>query len=196
MNCTCVSVYCTCSQWHTYAQMIHSYHYNQSPQSSCTCHCSPQSASHSSPLLPSHSPHRHYQCNTSPDNQTYQPANTEPPTKRRKPKLSMVSESSEALSDDLPSSNESMSEQFKDFILQSSTHRTQVKTERDNTSRVQLEKINYEMNDHVDRRKCMEELYGPFYNEVASLEAKLSLRYETYCDENQPVLWPVLPLKL
>ena len=111
----------------------------------------------------------------------------------------LVSESSEAPETEyipVSSNCEGDTDKFREFVLHTSAHRSQLKADRENLSRVQLEKINYQNNGHVDRRERMEELYGPYYQDVASLEAKVSLRYETYCDENQPILWPVLPLKL
>eukprot|EP00116_Pleurobrachia_bachei_P011553 sb/3471815/ len=82
------------------------------------------------------------------------------------------------------------------FLRQSRDHRAQVRSDRETQSRVQLEEVNFERNDTVNREYVMEKLYGEGKGVVAELEARLSLVYETYCDENQPVLWPVLPLKL
>ena len=107
--------------------------------------------------------------------------------------MSNISEDSEI---EGVSTDEHMAEELAKFFQQTSEHRVKMKEERKNLSRVQLEKVNFDMNDHIDRAGKLSKLYGPNYVEIASLEAKLSLQYETYCDENQPILWPVLPLKL
>ena len=86
--------------------------------------------------------------------------------------------------------------ELREFLKHSAEHRTQIKKDRETLSREQLERVKYETSDHVDRGARKRRLYGAHAEEVEMVEARLSLRYETYCDENQPVLWPVLPLKL
>lgn len=134
-------------------------------------------------------------CSYDPPSQSYCHKDRTPQTrnnKRRCSKLSNITESSGV------TSTISSDEQRKlvDFFKTTTEHRSRVKEERKRQSRVALEQQNYETNDHLDRVGRMRRLYGEHYQQVASLEAKLSLQYETYCDENQPVLWPVLPLKL
>lgn len=181
MNCTCIPSGCTCAQWRAYLYTI-------SQQMQCTCN----------------SFYQNYPYYPTPDHINYHgsvPIFTYPPNysqkrsrrnKRSKSKLSNISEYSEASSTD----NAEMADELAKFFRQTSEHRVKMKEERKNLSRIQLEKVNFGMNDHIDRAGKLSKLYGAHYREIASLEAKLSLQYETYCDENQPVLWPVLPLKL
>ena len=187
MNCTCypAPTGCTCAQWQAYIQAT------QLLQTRCTCNYWTQN--YFTPPTPDY--YNYY-----PGYPVYPPNFAAPPqkrtprrNKRSKSKLSNISENSEI---ENTSTDEHMTEELAKFFQQTSEHRVKMKEERKNLSRVQLEKVNFDMNDHIDRAGKLSKLYGSHYVDIASLEAKLSLQYETYCDENQPVLWPVLPLKL
>ncbi|KAL5255107.1 hypothetical protein ACHWQZ_G014519 [Mnemiopsis leidyi] len=187
MNCTCYPAQagCTCAQWAVYLQAT------RQLQSRCTCNLWNQNYFPPPPLD---------RYNFYPPYPTFTPNFTTPPqkrtprrNKRSKSKLSNISEDSEV---EHTSTDDHMAEELAKFFQQTSDHRVKMKEERKNLSRVQLEKVNFDMNDHIDRAGKLSKLYGAHYVDIASLEAKLSLQYETYCDENQPVLWPVLPLKL
>ena len=190
MNCTCCSPSCTCAQWCSYLYTISV----QQQQMTCTCNPTPNYHNYPSYPVPDyinyHTSHPKFPLNCTP---TIPQKRAPGRNKRSNSKLSNISENSEK---DQSSTDEHMAEELAKFFKQTSEHRVKMKEDRKNLSRVQLEKVNFDMNDHIDRAGKLSKLYGSHYVEIASLEAKLSLQYETYCDENQPILWPVLPLKL
>ena len=97
---------------------------------------------------------------------------------------------------DATSVDEDITKELRRFFLETEQHRRDMKKEHDKKSKIELEKLKYKENDYSSREAKLKQLYGPLYDEAISLDARLSLQYENYCDEHQPVLWPVLPIKL
>ena len=88
------------------------------------------------------------------------------------------------------SDDEDMRQQLKEFFKHSNDHRTQI---QENS---QKPEDKYQYPGNSDRPERLRQLYGDSMVDVMRQEAKMSLMYEKYCDENQPVLWPVLPIRL
>ena len=57
--------------------------------------------------------------------------------------------------------------------------------------RLEIEKVDFER-----ESEAMTELYGSRADDVLALEMELQLKFNKICDQNQPTIWPCIPLNL